>query len=434
MSTPAHYLQNAEQISEARFSSARISTPLIILLLSTSSIVLFEPAPYDVIALGSVFVLYSLGLQVPKGLGAPLTFWSLLLVANLISMLVAAPSSGTSIPEMLSYVATTGYLIASWLLFANLTFADPERTASAIWTGYQVAAIVAIATAVAGYFALVPGGHENFTLHGRASGTFKDPNVLGPFLVPVAIYLIHRLLDTWGWAQLLRLALLGGVLFTLLITFSRGAWGNLALALLVYLFLRILIAETPQQAARLIMGAIPGILILTVAVLGLAASNPEVGKLLSQRAQLLQAYDAGRFGTQAAAIQESLSQPLGVGPNRTHEVLGLQPHNVYIKVFSDNGWLGGFSFVLLMIVTLWRGLGACLVRSPHQGQMIIVYAAVVGMLAESFIIDSLHWRHLFLLLGMLWGLTIWQRQARGQQATPELAVEPSRRRYAARPR
>ena len=34
--------------------------------------------------------------------------------------------------------------------------------------------------------------------------------------------------------------------------------------------------------------------------------------------------------------------------------------------------------------------------------MIAVYSAYTGMMIESLIIDSDHWRHVFLLLGVLW--------------------------------
>jgi hypothetical protein len=44
------------------------------------------------------------------------------------------------------------------------------------------------------------------------------------------------------------------------------------------------------------------------------------------------------------------------------------------------------------------------IRSPWQTYVIITYATFVGEIAEGFIIDTDHWRHFFLLLGMVWGL------------------------------
>ena len=49
--------------------------------------------------------------------------------------------------------------------------------------------------------------------------------------------------------------------------------------------------------------------------------------------------------------------------------------------------------------TPWR-----LVATPWRATYHAVYAAYLGMVAESLIIDSDHWRHYFLILGVLWGL------------------------------
>ena len=43
-------------------------------------------------------------------------------------------------------------------------------------------------------------------------------------------------------------------------------------------------------------------------------------------------------------------------------------------------------------------------RSPWQAAYIAAYCAFIGTAAESVLIDSDHWRHYFLLLGVIWGL------------------------------
>ncbi len=44
------------------------------------------------------------------------------------------------------------------------------------------------------------------------------------------------------------------------------------------------------------------------------------------------------------------------------------------------------------------------VTTPWRSTYIAVYAAFVATAAESAIIDSDHWRHYFLIIGVLWGL------------------------------
>jgi hypothetical protein len=36
----------------------------------------------------------------------------------------------------------------------------------------------------------------------------------------------------------------------------------------------------------------------------------------------------------------------------------------------------------------------------------VAYATFIGLFAESIIIDSNHWRHMYLLMGMIWGLML----------------------------
>ena len=43
-------------------------------------------------------------------------------------------------------------------------------------------------------------------------------------------------------------------------------------------------------------------------------------------------------------------------------------------------------------------------------------ALFMGAAVESFIIDSDHWRHYFLILGVLWGLMAASRRHRGTLA------------------
>ena len=59
--------------------------------------------------------------------------------------------------------------------------------------------MIAATLGVAGYFNLVPGGHDLLTLYGRARGTFKDPNVLGAFLILPALFALQSVVsDKFG--------------------------------------------------------------------------------------------------------------------------------------------------------------------------------------------------------------------------------------------
>ena len=83
----------------------------------------------------------------------------------------------------------------------------------------------------------------------------------------------------------------------------------------------------------------------------------------------------------------------------------------------SGGWLAGACYPTLVAADAGRSAFApCSSRTPWQQTTIAVFAAYFGVASESFIIDIDHWRHTFLLLGVMWGLIAATRRytARGQ--------------------
>jgi hypothetical protein len=96
--------------------------------------------------------------------------------------------------------------------------------------------------------------------------------------------------------------------------------------------------------------------------------------------------------------------PLGIGPLQFSKYFPEDPHNSYLNAFMSGGWLSGACYLALVLITLVFGLRQLLVATPWQSAMIVVYVGYAGTATESIIIDSDHWRHAFMLLGLLWGL------------------------------
>jgi hypothetical protein len=57
-----------------------------------------------------------------------------------------------------------------------------------------------------------------------------------------------------------------------------------------------------------------------------------------------------------------------------------------------------------VILTLWRGIASLTKPSPYRLMMIPLVATYTMLVGESAIIDSDHWRHYFLLVGLIWGV------------------------------
>jgi hypothetical protein len=80
------------------------------------------------------------------------------------------------------------------------------------------------------------------------------------------------------------------------------------------------------------------------------------------------------------------------------------PHNSFLNAFMSGGWISGVGYPVLVLVSIILGLRFIFARTPWQPTYLAVFCAYVGLVGESVIIDVEHWRHGYLLLGMLWGL------------------------------
>lgn len=389
---------------------------LVVLYLATlgSSVAFIEPSPNDAMVGILAVVCLICGVRFERRFTLPLT---LLLVWNVAGML-ALINSYDAVKSVQSTV-TLFYMAVAAMIFASVYADNTMARINVTRAGYIPTAVVAAFCGAVGYLHLLPG-FDIFAPFGRALGMFKDPNVFGPFLIWPTLVIVERMMTKK--ITLIDLALLGTLLLGLLLSFSRGAWFHFAVSAAVMLAFSVLVA--PSNGLRLRIATLTGVGIVLLAVLlVILLSIPSIGGFFFERAQLLQSYDVGqggRFVLQELALQAILDFPGGLGPEEFARIHTLQPHNVYLNVFMVSGWAGGVSYILLLLTTLWVGLRTIFIRSPWQTYMIVTYATFVGEIAEGFIIDTDHWRHFFLLLGMVWGLAAANEKfaAAARAATP----------------
>ena len=84
----------------------------------------------------------------------------------------------------------------------------------------------------------------------------------------------------------------------------------------------------------------------------------------------------------------------------------------------SGGWLACACYPTLALLTLAFGFRAVFVRTPWQPTTITVFAAYFGVFSESFIIDTDHWRHTFLLMGLMWGLVAATHRYTAREKAP----------------
>ncbi|MEQ8825169.1 MAG: O-antigen ligase family protein [Filomicrobium sp.] len=381
----------------------RISLMLVWLTVATSGVVFSEPAPVDALSMGLIVLLPVIGLvAMSDKLLVYLSLWLVAAAGGLVASVFAADMKAATIFTVISL-----YLYLMSFVFAAFVAKRPDAHLKLIFNAWVFAASLAAIAGLLGYFSVVPGAAELFTKFGRAAGTFKDPNVFGPFLVAPLLYLMHLVLTRPLKKVLLPLMIAGLLALATLLSFSRGAWIAMALGVMIYGYLAYVTAPTMMQRHR-IVGLLGLGVALIAGVVTVAVQFDEVSELLAQRASLSQNYDVGpegRFAGQAKALGLVAENPLGIGAHTFTAVHHLEDvHNVYLAVMLNSGWIGGGIYWLLVLLTLSLGFLHILKSSAHRPIFIVVYAAFAAIAIEGLVIDTDHWRYFYLLMGLLWGV------------------------------
>lgn len=382
---------------------------LVFLAVATSGIVFSEPSPTDVISMGLIVLLPAVGLvAMTPLLTGYLSAWLLAAAAGFFAATMAA-DAGT--PATFTFVSL--YLYLSSFVIAAFIARSPLAHTELIFQAWLLAALLATAAGLAGYFSLVPGAFEMFTRFGRAAGTFKDPNVFGPFLVAPFLYALHLAINSSQVRAGLPLGIAGVMALGAFLSFSRGAWLCLVLALAIYGWLAYVTAQSEQRRARIVHLIAAGAALIGAVIL-IAAQNDGIVELLSQRASLTQSYDVGpegRFGGQEKALGLIAENPFGIGATiftavHHHEDV----HNVYLSMLLNAGWIGGGIYWVMTLLTMAIGLRYAFTRTPAQPLLLVAYAAFVANALEGVIIDLDHWRHVYLLMAIVWGVIAADRR------------------------
>jgi hypothetical protein len=79
---------------------------------------------------------------------------------------------------------------------------------------------------------------------------------------------------------------------------------------------------------------------------------------------------------------------------------------VYLHTAIEGGWLAAVAFYLFLLLILFRGITRVGFRWELQGDLHVLLATLSGTLFQSLFIDSTHWRHLWVLLAVVFALTI----------------------------
>src|ERR1700677_4745304 len=368
---------------------------------ASGGIVFIEPSPYELVTLVAAVIFVATGLRLR------LAFMPLLLLLFLINIgytICAVPFLDK--PEVANWIATSWYMAITVIFFAMVVSEDTAARLDMLRRGLIVGGTIAATAGVAGYFNLVPGGHDLLTLYERARGTFKDPNVLGAFLILPALFVLQSVVSDRAGKSFRSAMAFGIMSLAILLAFSRAAWGGLVLTSAFMLALMILTSRSQAQRSRIIVTAVVAVIVAAMLV-AVLLSFDSVAEMFKHRASFDQSYDEGRFGRFGRHIlgaQMALDLPFGIGPLQFHNYFPEDTHNSYLNAFMSGGWLSGICYPALVFVTVITGFRHIFVPVPWQRAYLAIFSAFLGTVGESFIIDTDHWRHFWMMLGAIWGM------------------------------
>jgi hypothetical protein len=393
---------------------------LVWLVGASGAVVFIEPSPYEVVTLAATVMFFATGLRLR------LVFMPLLLLLFLLNIgysIGAIPFIEQS--EVANWIATSWYMAVTVIFFAMVVSEDTEARLDMLRRGLIVGGTIAAISGIAGYFNLVPGGHDLLTLYERARGTFKDPNVLGAFLILPALFVLQSVVTDRLGKSFRSTIVLGIMALAILLAFSRAAWGGLAITSGFMLALMVLTSPSRPQRSRIIVMSVVAVIVV-VMLLAVLLSFDSVGEMFRQRASFDQSYDEGRFGRFGRHIlgaDMALDLPFGIGPLQFHNYFPEDTHNSYLNAFMSGGWLAGVCYPALVFVTVIMGFRHVFVRVPWQRAYLAIFSAFLGTVGESFVIDTDHWRHFWMMLGAMWGMFAAAQPYKAASDQPLMAAD-----------
>ena len=410
-------------VGASRFGSLPVRTALeslgyglFWLFLFFTCFTFLRPSPYDFVAIPTLLLWSLLGLRFHR---AALTIFALLLLYGTCLVLSLLPYLDETLPGEWTFQAV--YLIVTGVFFVMFFSDRTARRVEFALRAYLASCLFAAVCGILSYFDVLGDG-VLFKMDGRASGVFEDPNLLGSFLILAALYLIHNLITGRTRRILAALAAPLVILACIFLSFSRGSWAACVLGIGLMTAMAWITAPTRALRRRIAgLGAVA--LVCGGAMIGGLVAVDGVASRFSDRAVATKDYDegeTGRFGNQRRGMEMLLERPEGFGPLRWRRIFNLEPHNSYIGAFSNGGWIAGFAFLGIVLSTAYVGFRLCLTPSPYQRLAQIAWPALLMFFLQGFQIDIEKWRHVYMMLGMVWGLhvarEIWLRARDGRQA------------------
>ncbi len=375
----------------------RVTNTCYLLAVIAINFTLFRPSPVD--------VLFVLALAMSLLSGQTITRNVFIFVSLILTWILSLYLSSLSLvanPEVAYYLVKISFAVSiglcSALVAAHWTRDDLRRALKT----FVLATVAAALIGSAGFLF----GIDDLIWDGRAKAFLDDPNMFGAFLLLGLISCMYLLSE--GGRRRVYGPALACIGMGLLLSFSRAAimsglvWGGVYFA---YLNRRNLGRAGGYAAIATIVLAL-AVLVLSLTVDGLAEK-------LADRSTVAKDYDlgeGGRYNRYVLAIPFILDNPLGLGLLELERYFEEPIHNIWVSSFLNYGWLAGFAFTLLLIFTV--AICASNLRRSRDPIFMAVTLAWIAVISCAFLHEAERWRHLWLITGLVWGVSVRRIAAR----------------------
>jgi hypothetical protein len=376
-----------------------------------SGFVIDEPAPYELFMAGLIGFWFVIGLRISRTTGLLLAFMLTYITGGMLSI-----TQMREIGDAPIYLAVTFFLLLSSVFYCAIIEEDMRRL-KLIFNAWTAAAVITAMLGILGYFHAFPGA-EMFTRYDRAMGVFQDPNVFGPFLVAPSLYLLHGILTGKIKHLPIRLGCLGILAFGVLLSFSRAAWAMFVFSSMMMVLIMFIKERSGAFRLKVLVITLSAV-VLGVVTIVVALQIPAISGLLEQRTKLVQDYDGdrlGRFERHKLGFLNAMSEPLGIGPMVFSTIYPEDEHNIWLKSLTTYGWLGLVTYIGLAWTSIWFGIRYMLRDRPWQPYLMAAWITLCGHELIGNVIDTDHWRHHFMLFGIVWGCAALEHKYQKERA------------------
>lgn len=273
----------------------------------------------------------------------PLLFpWILFLVISALSILVSIEKTGSLIELVRLFSILTMFGAAYCLINDNK---DLSRLIKAIISSAILPAVLAIYQFTTGTgITLAEEG-----IYNRSFGTFSHPNILAFYLlVPLSLCLLVFLISDKRKTSILWQGLLAISFFLAMVsTYTRGAWLGFMLV--------VLVLGITKYRAFLVIAA----MVLVVAYFTAQPIQTRLNEIshVNPYGSIQWRFDLWKDGLSYGQEKPILGYGAGAADdvilkNRGDRFGSVYPHNDYLKIFLEEGYLGVLAYLFLIISLL----------------------------------------------------------------------------------